>query len=181
MTDNDEIQLFRDMVLRFLEQEIIPHYDEWEANHHTPKEVWQTMGQAGLLLVDLPEEYGTAGASFSVAQMIQEEMCRLGLHALATGYNIHANIVAPYILNIGTDAQKQHWLPKMASGDVLTALAMTEPGAGSDVAAMRTTAERDGDSYILNGSKTFRLVTFCFADVGAFECLEVNAFAVLES
>ncbi|MDM7859410.1 acyl-CoA dehydrogenase family protein [Alteromonas sp. ASW11-36] len=155
MSDNDEIQLFRDMVLRFLEQEIIPHYDDWEANHHTPREVWKTMGQAGLLLVDLPEEYGTAGANFSVAQMIQEEMCRLGLHALATGYNIHANIVAPYILNIGTDEQKQYWLPKMASGDVLTALAMTEPGAGSDVAAMRTTAERDGDNYILNGSKTF--------------------------
>ncbi|MGB2426542.1 MAG: acyl-CoA dehydrogenase family protein, partial [Alteromonas sp.] len=155
MNDNDEIQLFRDMVLRFLEQEILPHYDEWEANHHTPREVWQTMGQAGLLLVDLPEEYGTAGTSFSVAQMIQEEMCRLGLHALATGYNIHANIVAPYILNIGNDEQKQYWLPKMASGEVLTALAMTEPGAGSDVAAMRTTAVRNGDSYILNGSKTF--------------------------
>lgn len=155
MNDNDEIQLFRDMVLRFLEQEILPHYDEWEANHHTPREVWQTMGQAGLLLVDLPEEYGTAGTSFSVAQMIQEEMCRLGLHALATGYNIHANIVAPYILNIGNDEQKQYWLPQMASGEVLTALAMTEPGAGSDVAAMRTTAVRDGDSYILNGSKTF--------------------------
>ena len=155
MSSAEEIQLFRDMVLRFLEQEIIPHYDEWEANHHTPKNVWQTLGQAGLLLVDLPERYGSAGASFEVAQMIQEEMCRLGLHGLATGYNIHANIVAPYIENIGTEEQKQRWLPAMVSGDVLTALAMTEPGAGSDVAAMRTVAVKDGNEYVLNGSKTF--------------------------
>ncbi len=155
MSSAEEIQLFRDMVLRFLEQEIIPHYDEWEANHHTPKTVWQTLGQAGLLLVDLPERYGSAGASFEVAQMIQEEMCRLGLHGLATGYNIHANIVAPYIENIGTEEQKQRWLPAMVSGDVLTALAMTEPGAGSDVAAMRTVAVKDGNEYVLNGSKTF--------------------------
>lgn len=155
MSNAEEIQLFRDMVLRFLEQEILPHYEEWEANHHTPKEIWQTMGQAGLLLVDLPEKYGAADTSFDVAQMIQEEMCRLGLHALATGYNIHANIVAPYIWNIGTEQQKQEWLPSMVSGDVLTALAMTEPGAGSDVAAMRTVAQKAGDEYILNGSKTF--------------------------
>ncbi|WP_240615464.1 acyl-CoA dehydrogenase family protein [Alteromonas facilis] len=155
MSDIEELQLFRDMVLRFLEQEIIPHYEEWEENHHTPRDVWNTLGEAGLLLVDMPEKYGSAGASFDVAQMIQEEMCRLGLHALATGYNIHANIVAPYILNIGTDAQKEKWLPPMVTGDVLTALAMTEPGAGSDVANMRTTAEKDGDEYVINGSKTF--------------------------
>ena len=144
MSSAEEIQLFRDMVLRFLEQEIIPHYDEWEANHHTPKNVWQTLGQAGLLLVDLPERYGSAGASFEIAQMIQEEMCRLGLHGLATGYNIHANIVAPYIENIGTEEQKQRWLPAMVSGDVLTALAMNEPGSGSDVAAMRSGGGKRG-------------------------------------
>jgi len=108
-----------------------------------------------MLLVDLPEEYGAAGASFDVCQMIQEEMCRLGLHGLATGYNIHANIVAPYILNIGNKQQQSRWLPPMVTGDVLTALAMTEPGAGSDVANMRTTAVKDGDHYVLNGSKTF--------------------------
>jgi acyl-CoA dehydrogenase len=153
--DHEEITMFRDMVLRFLEQEILPHYETWEHNHHTPREVWQTMGKAGMLLVDLPEEYGAAGASFDVCQMIQEEMCRLGLHGLATGYNIHANIVAPYILNIGNEQQKTRWLPPMVTGDVLTALAMTEPGAGSDVANMRTTAVKDGDEYVLNGSKTF--------------------------
>jgi acyl-CoA dehydrogenase len=90
-----------------------------------------------------------------VCQMIQEEMCRLGFHGLATGYNIHANIVAPYVLNIGTKEQHDRWLPGMVSGEVLTALAMTEPGAGSDVAGMRTNAIKDGDEYVLNGSKTF--------------------------
>ncbi|MFT4733002.1 MAG: acyl-CoA dehydrogenase, partial [Gammaproteobacteria bacterium] len=94
-------------------------------------------------------------ASFDVCQMIQEEMCRMNFHALATGYNIHSNIVAPYILNIGTQQQKDRWLPPMVTGEVLTALAMTEPGAGSDVAGMRTNAAKDGDCYILNGSKTF--------------------------
>jgi acyl-CoA dehydrogenase len=155
LIDNEEIQIFRDMVLRFLEQEIIPHYDGWEKNHHMPREVWNTLGSAGILLVDMPEKYGAAGASFDVCQMIQEEMCRLGLHGLATGYNIHANIVAPYILNIATEEQKDRWLPPMVSGEVITALAMTEPGAGSDVAGMRTQAIKDGDSSILNGSKTF--------------------------
>ncbi|MFT5283408.1 MAG: acyl-CoA dehydrogenase [Kangiellaceae bacterium] len=153
--NDEELQMFRDMVLRFLEQEILPHYDTWEKEHHTPREVWNTLGSAGILLVDLPEKYGAAAASFDVCQMIQEEMCRLGLHGLATGYNIHSNIVAPYLLNIATEEQKDRWLPAMVSGEVLTALAMTEPGAGSDVAAMRTNAVKDGDDYILNGSKTF--------------------------
>jgi len=152
---NEEVTMFRDMVLRFLDQEVLPHYDSWEKNHKTPREIWNTFGAAGMLLVDFPEKYGAAGASFDVCQMIQEEMCRLGLHGLATGYNIHANIVAPYILNIANDEQKDRWLPGMVSGEVLTAIAMTEPGAGSDLAGMRTSAVKDGDDYILNGSKTF--------------------------
>ena len=146
--NQEEVQMFRDMVLRFLEQEILPHVDSWEKNHEMPQEMWKVMGTAGLLLVDLPEQYGTAGASFDVCQMIQEEMCRLGLHGLATGYNIHSNIVAPYILNIGNQAQKDQWLPKMATGEVVGAIAMTEPGAGSDLAALRTSAIKDGDEYL---------------------------------
>jgi acyl-CoA dehydrogenase len=153
--NSEEIQMFRDMVLRFLEQEVLPHYDTWEKNHKMPREMWNTLGSAGMLLVDFPEKYGAADASFEVCQMIQEEMCRLGFHGLATGYNIHANIVAPYVLNIGTKEQHERWLPGMVSGEVLTALAMTEPGAGSDVAGMRTNAIKDGDEYVLNGSKTF--------------------------
>jgi alkylation response protein AidB-like acyl-CoA dehydrogenase len=153
--NSEEIQMFRDMVLRFLEQEVLPHYDSWEKNHKMPREMWNTMGSAGLLLVDFPEKYGAADASFDVCQMIQEEMCRLNLHALATGYNIHANIVAPYLLHIGNQEQQDRWLPAMVTGEVLTALAMTEPGAGSDLANIRTKAIKDGDDYILNGSKTF--------------------------
>jgi acyl-CoA dehydrogenase len=153
--NSEEIQMFRDMVLRFLEQEVLPHYNTWEKNHKMPREMWNTLGSAGMLLVDFPEKYGAADASFEVCQMIQEEMCRLGFHGLATGYNIHANIVAPYVLNIGTKEQHDRWLPGMVSGEVLTALAMTEPGAGSDVAGMRTNAIKDGDEYVLNGSKTF--------------------------
>jgi len=152
---SEEVQMFRDMVLRFFEQEVLPHYDSWEKNHKMPRDMWRTLGAAGMLLVDFPEEYGAAGASFDVCQMIQQEMCRLGLHGLATGYNIHANIVAPYILNIANQQQKDRWLPGMVTGDVLTAIAMTEPGAGSDLAGMRTTAVKEGDEYVLNGSKTF--------------------------
>jgi acyl-CoA dehydrogenase len=151
----EEIHMFRDMVLRFLEQEVLPHYDSWEKNHKMPREMWNTMGSAGMLLVDFPEKYGAADASFDVCQMIQEEMCRLNLHALATGYNIHSNIVAPYLLHIGNQQQQDRWLPAMVSGEVLTALAMTEPGAGSDLANIRTKAIKDGDHYILSGSKTF--------------------------
>jgi len=152
---SEEVQMFRDMVLRFFEQEVLPHYECWEKNHKMPRDMWRTLGAAGMLLVDFPEEYGAAGASFDVCQMIQQEMCRLGLHGLATGYNIHANIVAPYILNIANQQQKDRWLPGMVTGDVLTAIAMTEPGAGSDLAGMRTTAKKEGDEYVLNGAKTF--------------------------
>lgn len=153
--NNEEINMFRDMVLRFLEQEVLPHYDTWEKNHKMPREMWNTLGSAGMLLVDFPEKYGAADASFDVCQMIQEEMCRLNLHGLASGYNIHANIVAPYLMHIGNEQQKDRWLPAMVTGEVLTAIAMTEPGAGSDLAGMRTKAVKDGDDYILNGSKTF--------------------------
>ena len=139
-SNTEEMQMFRDMILRFLEQEVSPHYDTWEKNHKMPREMWNIMGSAGMLLVDFPEKYGSAGASFDVCQMIQEEICRMGFQGLGTGYNIHANIVAPYILNIGNQEQRDRWLPGMVTGEVLTALAMTEPGAGSDVAGMRTSA-----------------------------------------
>lgn len=159
MTDlydnSEEITLFRDMVLRFFEQEIAPNFEQWEKDHLMPRDFWRTMGEAGLLLVDLPEQYGGSEASVDVSLMIMEELSRCGYFGLATGYNIHANIVAPYIMNIGNDEQRARWLPGMASGDIVTALGMTEPGAGSDVAGMRTTAIRDGDHYVLNGSKIF--------------------------
>jgi alkylation response protein AidB-like acyl-CoA dehydrogenase len=134
---------------------VAPNYEQWEHNHEMPRDFWRTMGAAGLLLVDMPEEFGGSETSVDVALMIMEELSRCGYFGLATGYNIHANIVAPYVMNIGNDAQRARWLPGMASGDIVTALGMTEPGAGSDVAGMRSTAIREGDHYRLNGSKIF--------------------------
>lgn len=153
--DSEELALFRDMTQRALQKEVAPHYDTWEQNEVMPRTVWHTLGQAGMLCVDLPEAYGAAGASFEIAQMVLGEMAQMGYGGLASSYNIHSNIVAPYIFHQGSDAQKQQWLPKMVSGDVVGAIAMTEPGSGSDLAALRTTAVREGDEWLINGSKTF--------------------------
>ena len=153
--DNEELTLFRDMAHRALEKEISPHIEEWEAQHMVPRELWHTLGQAGLLCPDIPEQYGAAGASPLVTFAIIEELSRMGFGGIASGYGIHSNIVAPYIDHFGTEEQKDHWLPKMVSGEALGALAMTEPGAGSDVQSIRTNAVKDGDEWILNGSKIF--------------------------
>jgi alkylation response protein AidB-like acyl-CoA dehydrogenase len=162
-TNLEETDLFRDMVLRALEQEVAPHFEEWEKAGRVPRELWNTLGKAGMLCVDFPEQYGGADAGFVVAQMIVEELSRLGYGGIASGYNIHANIVAPYILHLGNEEQKQHWLPRMVSGEVVGCIGMTEPGAGSDLASLRTTAVRDGDEYIINGSKTF-ITNVCLAN-----------------
>lgn len=154
-TDSEELALFRDMTQRALQKEVAPHYETWEQNEVMPRSIWHTLGQAGMLCVDLPEAYGAAGTSFEIAQMVLGEMAEMGYGGLASSYNIHSNIVAPYIFHQGSDAQKQRWLPKMVSGDVVGAIAMTEPGSGSDLAALRTSAVREGDEWVLNGSKTF--------------------------
>lgn len=159
MTDqtaiNEELDMFRDMVLRFFEQEVTPHYEQWERDHIVPRQLWNTMGEAGLLCVDMPEQFGSAGTSIDVQMMILGEMSRLGFGGLGSGYNIHSNIVAPYIFNIGNEQQHEQWLPKMITGEAVGAIAMTEPGAGSDLAGMRTSAVKDGDEYVINGSKVF--------------------------
>jgi acyl-CoA dehydrogenase len=153
--DNEELTLFRDMARRALETEISPHIEAWEEAHAVPRELWNTLGQAGLLCPDMPEEFGAAGTTPHVTFAIIEELSRMGFGGIASGYGIHSNIVAPYIEHFGTEEQKAHWLPKMVSGEVLGALAMTEPGAGSDVQGIRTNAVRDGDEWVLNGSKIF--------------------------
>jgi alkylation response protein AidB-like acyl-CoA dehydrogenase len=153
--ENEDITLFRDMLLRCLEKEVIPQYDQWEKDGWMPKEAWLMLGAAGMLGPDMPEEYGAAGAPFEVALMILEETCRLNLHSLSTALNVHANIVMPYINNLGTAEQKARWLPGMATGEIVGSIGMTEPGAGSDLAGMRTNAVRDGDEWVINGSKTF--------------------------
>jgi acyl-CoA dehydrogenase len=153
--DNEELTLFRDMAHRALEQEISPHIEEWEAQRMVPRELWNNLGQAGLLCPDMPEAYGAAGTTPQVTFAVIEEMARMGFGGIASGYGIHSNIVAPYIDHFGTEEQKAQWLPKMVTGEVLGALAMTEPGAGSDVQGIRTSAVKDGDDWILNGSKIF--------------------------
>lgn len=153
--DNEELTLFRDMTRRALEQEIAPHIEEWEARHAVPRALWNTLGEAGLLCPDMPEEFGAAGTTPQVTFAVIEELSRMGFGGIASGYGIHSNIVAPYIEHFGTEEQKAQWLPKMVTGEVLGALAMTEPGAGSDVQGIRTNAVRDGDGWILNGSKIF--------------------------
>lgn len=152
---SEEMTLFRDMARRAFETEIAPHYEQWEEEHMVPRELWNTLGAAGLLCPDMPEEYGGAGASTHVTLAMIEELSHMGFGGFASGYGIHSNIVAPYINNFGTEEQKQQWLPKMVSGEVVGALGMTEPGAGSDVQSIRTNAVRDGDEWILNGSKIF--------------------------
>ena len=150
-----ETELFQAMIVRALEQEVTPFYEQWEEAGEIPRQLWHTLGQAGMLGIDMPEEYGGAAASFEVSQLAIEEIARMGFGGLASGYNIHANIVMPYILHLGNEQQKQAWLPAMISGQVLGAIAMTEPGAGSDLAAMRTTAERTEGGWRINGAKVF--------------------------
>ncbi len=152
---SEEMTLFRDMARRAFEAEISPHYEQWEEDHMVPRELWRTLGTAGLLCADVDEAYGGAGTSPHVTLMLIEELSRMGFGGFASGFGIHSNIVAPYLTRHGTEEQKQHWLPKMVSGDAVGALAMTEPGAGSDVQAIRTNAVRDGDEWVLNGSKIF--------------------------
>ena len=150
-----DTELFQAMIVRALEQEVTPFYEQWEDAGEIPRSLWNTLGQAGMLGIDMPEEYGGAAASFEVSQLAIEEIARMGFGGLASGYNIHANIVMPYILHLGNEQQKQAWLPAMISGEVLGAIAMTEPGAGSDLAAMRTTAERTESGWRINGAKVF--------------------------
>ncbi len=153
--DKEELTLFRDMARKAFEQEIGPSFEQWEDDHMVPRTLWNTLGEAGLLCPDMPEEYGGAGTSPLVTLALIEELSRMGYGGIATGYGIHCNIVAPYIEHFGSEEQKQRWLPAMVSGEAVGALAMTEPGAGSDVQGIRTNAVKDGDEWILNGSKIF--------------------------
>ncbi|MEK9921131.1 MAG: acyl-CoA dehydrogenase family protein, partial [Luminiphilus sp.] len=153
--DLDELTLFRDMARRAFEQEITPHYEAWEEERMVPRALWNRLGEAGLLCPDMEEQYGGAGTSPHVTLAMIEELSEMGFGGFASSYGIHNNLIAPYISRHGTEAQKMHWLPRMAKGEVVGALAMTEPGAGSDVQGIRTNAVRDGDEWVLNGSKIF--------------------------
>jgi acyl-CoA dehydrogenase len=148
----EEHELFRKTVAAFIERRS-PHYERWEKEGQVSREVWRKAGEAGLLLTDIPAEYGGAGADFLFSAVMIEEMAKR-VYA-APGFRLHSDIVAPYIFNYGSEEQKRTWLPRMASGEAIAAIAMTEPGTGSDLQAIRTTALRKGNELVVNGQKTF--------------------------
>ncbi|MFN3944705.1 MAG: acyl-CoA dehydrogenase family protein [Allosphingosinicella sp.] len=144
--------LFRDQVRRFFEREFVPHLDRWEEQGIVDRDMWTKCGEAGLLCPTVPEEYGGLGLDFGYNAVIDEELGYIGSSA---GITLHSDIVADYIVAYGTEEQKRHWLPRMISGETPTAIAMTEPGAGSDLQGVRTQAVKDGEDYVINGSKTY--------------------------
>jgi len=148
-----EHQIFRESVRRYFEKEVTPHADLWEMEGIVPKDAWKKFGSQGFLCPWLPEEYGGSGADFLYSFILAEELART--HCGGFFFPLHSDIIVPYLFTYGNDEQKQRWLPGCVTGDCITALAMTEPGTGSDLAAIRTTAVKDGDSYVINGQKTF--------------------------
>jgi len=152
-TDHD-LQLFRQTFRKFVDKEIVPHHTEWEKQGCVPAELWRNAGELGFLCMDVPEEYGGTGLEdFRYNMIIVEELVRAG--ASGVGFSLQNDVVVPYILSYANEEQKQRWLPKMVSGEIITAIAMSEPNTGSDLQGVRTTAIRDGDDYIVNGQKTF--------------------------
>ncbi|MEN8425459.1 acyl-CoA dehydrogenase family protein [Acinetobacter schindleri] len=150
---NTEHDAFRETVRKFYEKEVIPHTERFEQQQHVDRELWNKAGSLGLLCPTLPEQYGGSDVDRLYSMILIEEQAYAG--DSATGFSLHSDIVANYILNFGNEAQKQQWLAKMASGEVITAIAMTEPGTGSDLQAVRTSAVLEGDEYVINGSKIF--------------------------
>ncbi|MDZ4375031.1 MAG: acyl-CoA dehydrogenase family protein [Phenylobacterium sp.] len=149
---DEELNLFRDQVRKFYERALAPHLDRWEEEGVIDRDFWLACGEAGLLCPTVPTEYGGLGLDFRYNVVISEELFYAGSTA---GITLQSDIVADYIAHYGSEDQKREWLPKMVSGEAITAIAMTEPGTGSDLQAVRTTAIRDGDHYVINGSKTY--------------------------
>jgi acyl-CoA dehydrogenase len=149
---DDELAAFRDTAARFVSDEMLPHEARWRQDHRVDRATWRRMGELGLLCLDVPAEYGGGGGDFRHEAVLYEEVNRRGLSGFGQG--VHS-ICAQYLLNHGTTAQKQRWLPKLASGELIGAIAMTEPAAGSDLRGIRTRARREGDHYRINGSKLF--------------------------
>ncbi len=149
----EDLIVLEDQARRFVASEFTPHLDQWHDEHFYPREVWTKTGAAGLLCASMPEEYGGAGGTFAHEAVINRELSLAGFDT--SGAPLHSGIVAPYILHYGTEEQKRRWLPKLATGELVGAIAMSEPGTGSDLQGVRTTAKRSGNGYVLNGSKTF--------------------------
>jgi len=148
-----EHETFRDSVRRFMEAEVVPHEERWQEQGYVDRDVWQKAGANGFLCPSMPDEYGGSGADKLYSVILIEEQARANSSSL--GFGLHSEIVAPYLLNYGNAHLKRHYLPKMAAGEMIGAIAMSEPGAGSDLQAVKTTAVKKGDRYVVNGSKTF--------------------------
>ena len=148
-----DLEIFQDGIRKFVERELAPNEDRWWKQQYIDREVWYKAGEMGMLCASIPEEYGGGGGTFAHEAIITMEQARAGVSSLGT--NVHSGIVAHYILRYGTEEQKRKWLPKMATGELVAAIAMSEPGAGSDLKSVKTRALKDGDSYVINGSKTF--------------------------
>jgi acyl-CoA dehydrogenase len=149
----EDVVMLEDMARRFMESEILPHYEQYEKAETVDKSAWRKAGEAGLLCASMPEEFGGAGGTYAHESAIVEAISHVGVDGF--GIALHNSIVAPYILHYGTHEQKRRWLPRMATGELIGAIAMTEPGAGSDLQGVKTTARLDGNEYVINGSKTF--------------------------
>lgn len=147
---SDELRIFRETVRKFIQKEFVPHQERWRQQHHPDAEAWTAAGEIGILLPDVPEEYG-GGGTFAYEAVVVEELAQAGVHF---GCTVHS-IMAHYILGYGSEEQKRNWLLRMASGELVGAIAMSEPAAGSDLQNIKTTARLDGDHYVINGSKTF--------------------------
>mgnify|MGYP000745246457 CR=1 FL=1 len=148
-----EHEMFRDSFRKFLEAEAVPHHAQWEKDGQVSRELWSKAGAQGYLCPTVPEAYGGVEADFRYNAVVDEEVSRLGLSGI--GFGLHSDISVPYIMAYGTEELKQKYLPGCVSGDIVTAIAMTEPGTGSDLQSVKTTAILEGDHYVLNGSKTF--------------------------
>jgi alkylation response protein AidB-like acyl-CoA dehydrogenase len=153
---DDEHELFRDAVRAFITKEVAPHHEAWEAAGIVDRDLFRRAGEHGFLAMAAPERFGGGGVDdFRYNLVIAEEVQRGGVNAAGLGWTLHNDICLPYVLGLATDEQQARWLPGICSGELITAIAMTEPGIGSDLASMTTTAARDGDHYVVNGSKTF--------------------------
>lgn len=148
-----EHEMFRDSVRKFLEAEVAPHHAQWEKDGQIDRAIWNKGGEQGFLAPTVPEEYGGVGVDFRYNAIVDEEVGRMG--CTGVGWGLHSDIAVPYILNYGSEELKQKYLPKCVTGEIVTAIAMTEPGTGSDLQSVKATAVLDGDEYVINGSKTF--------------------------
>lgn len=184
----EEHEMFRKALRKMLDKEAYPYFEQWEKDRDIPRDFWLKLGENGFLCPMVSEEYGGLALDFGYSAILTEELERVGA-GLASGISLHSDIVTPYIEAYGTAAQKEKWLPKSVTGEYISAIAMTEPGAGSDLAGIQTTAKKDGDFYILNGEKTFitngihadYVVVVCKTDPQAIPAYKGVSLLIVES